>query len=660
VRVRPGLPVFPLLLWTALAPAATYTVTDDADSGAGSLRWAINRANARAGADRIEFAPAMLAKVIRPATRLPALLDDDTTLDGDIDDDGVPDAILDGDQLGNADADDGLRVLANHCTLSGLVIRAFPAAGIRVTDATHCRVTGCRLGVYRLGTQRKSNGCYDVRLVRADQCTIGGADPGEGNLIIGAAAGDVPKDAVTIEGGRQNRVSGNIIGVGANGVPPLGSEAAVAVRLTASRGVNPPRAAEGNTIGGSAPGAGNVIADVHVGVELESGPVADTVIAGNTFGLGPDGDSVVWVRQACIWMASAEVTGTRIGGTVAGARNVFAGCDQGVMIWNVGAGNRIQGNYFGTNVAGTEERDLQTAIRVDGNADGELMIGGSAKVAGNLFAPYDAAGGSAIRLGRGNGDLDATIRYNNFGRLKNGTAATAMLTGVLADGKSPTISDNLVTNALLAGIAVQSEAANPLCLRNEFRDCRYAVYIVSDARCRLGNLGNASTGDDGGNLFRTSNRWHIYNGTPNAIKAEGNDFITTSRAEIDAKIHDQLDSAGLGLVDYDPMAEGAHPTGADGAFALVGAAAVPTAAGAEVSFSLTGSALVTVEAMNVAGRPVALIARDVDLPPGLHRLAWSGRTDLGTAAPAGRYLLRVLARDAAGRQASALCTVDLR
>ncbi|MBM3500447.1 MAG: hypothetical protein FJX74_17455, partial [Armatimonadetes bacterium] len=420
-----------------MASAAVFTVTDEADSGAGTLRWAINRANARAGADRIEFDAGMLARPIRPATRLPALSDAYTTIDGDIDDDGVPDAILDGEQLDDAQTDDGLRVLADHCTLSGLVIRDFPAAGIRVVGAAHCRVTGCRLGVYRPGTVRKPNGLYDVRLVRADQCTIGGTAPGEGNLIIGASEDDVPGLAVTIEGGRTNRVSGNVIGVGTDGVPPLGSEAFVAVRVTASHGVDPPRAAEGNTIGGTAPGAGNVIADAHIGVELKSGPVIDTVIAGNTFGLGPDGDSVVFVRQTCVRLYSTEVSGTRIGGTVAGARNVFAGCDTGVWVYDAGADNRIQGNYFGTNVAGTAERDLRTAIRIDGNADGELMIGGGSKTAGNMFVPYHGAGGTAVRLGGGNGGLEATIRHNTFGRLKNGTTATAMLTGVLADSKSP-------------------------------------------------------------------------------------------------------------------------------------------------------------------------------------------------------------------------------
>jgi hypothetical protein len=48
---------FALLLtaWASSTPAATFTVTNTGDSGAGSLRQAILDANANAGADVIAF-----------------------------------------------------------------------------------------------------------------------------------------------------------------------------------------------------------------------------------------------------------------------------------------------------------------------------------------------------------------------------------------------------------------------------------------------------------------------------------------------------------------------------------------------------------------------------------------------------------------------------
>jgi hypothetical protein len=48
--------LFTLLALAVAGRAATYTVTTTADSGAGSLRDAIQLANANPGQDRIEFA----------------------------------------------------------------------------------------------------------------------------------------------------------------------------------------------------------------------------------------------------------------------------------------------------------------------------------------------------------------------------------------------------------------------------------------------------------------------------------------------------------------------------------------------------------------------------------------------------------------------------
>src|SRR6185295_15901946 len=64
------------LLVTASAPAATYTVTSTADSGAGSLREAITSANGNPGADTINFnIVGSGVHTIAPATPLPNISD---------------------------------------------------------------------------------------------------------------------------------------------------------------------------------------------------------------------------------------------------------------------------------------------------------------------------------------------------------------------------------------------------------------------------------------------------------------------------------------------------------------------------------------------------------------------------------------------------------
>jgi hypothetical protein len=66
------------------ARAATYTVTNTNDSGAGSLRQAIIDANANPGTDTIDFNIPCGGGVctITPTSPLPTLTDDDTTIDG--------------------------------------------------------------------------------------------------------------------------------------------------------------------------------------------------------------------------------------------------------------------------------------------------------------------------------------------------------------------------------------------------------------------------------------------------------------------------------------------------------------------------------------------------------------------------------------------------
>jgi len=63
--------------------------------------------------------------------------------------------------------------------------------------------------------------------------------------------------------------------------------------------------------------------------------------------------------------------------------------------------------------------------------------------------------------------------------------------------------------------------------------------------------------------------------------------------------------------------------------------------------------------LNLAGRPVATLAQDRATDAGLQRLAWTGQTLTGTRAPAGRYLVRLTARQAGGAQASGLSSVTL-
>ena len=90
--------------------------------------------------------------------------------------------------------------------------------------------------------------------------------------------------------------------------------------------------------------------------------------------------------------------------------------------------------------------------------------------------------------------------------------------------------------------------------------------------------------------------------------------------------------------------------------AMVTASAAPTASGAQIAIGLADEAAVEVRILNVAGREVAALPSR-DLPAGLSTLLWSGKTTTGTRAPAGVYLVRVIAKSTAGGSSSATATL---
>jgi hypothetical protein len=230
-----------------------------------------------------------------------------------------------------------------------------------------------------------------------------------------------------------------------------------------------------------------------------------------------------------------------------------------------------------------------------------------------------------------------------------------MGSGIVVQGVSVNINNNHIARAQ-NGIVGTGSGADPNIYRNTFRRCDTGVYLISGARADLGT----ASGTKGFNVFRRTNGWHIYNDTAHAIKAEWNFFCVTSASQIDAKIHDNDECGSCGAVDFDPLRGGVSPTGSTHPLALATTTAVSTrAGGAEIALTLSAPAKVSAAILNIAGRPVATVARDLDTAAGLQRIVWNGRTDNGTRAPSGTYLVRIAARGSDGGQASGLCTLRL-
>src|SRR5262249_45266441 len=145
-------------------------------------------------------------------------------------------------------------------------------------------------------------------------------------------------------GARNNLVVGNYIGSDVTGNVKLGN---------GSHGILM-QAVDGNTIGGTAAGAGNVIVGSFAnGVHTLGNSAGDTLIQGNLTGPNPAGTAAL--GNGAVGIVIQDAPDCTIGGTAAGAGNLVSGNgNHGILLLGTNATRTIvQGNKIGTNLAGT-------------------------------------------------------------------------------------------------------------------------------------------------------------------------------------------------------------------------------------------------------------------------------------------------------------------
>jgi hypothetical protein len=173
----------------------------------------------------------------------------------------------------------------------------------------------------------------------------------------------------------------------------------------------------GNTIGGTLPAARNVISiSAHSGAGIQIYNAPGTVVEGNYIGTNAAGTSVTaGPRSIGVWVGSNDNT---IGGTAAAARNVISGW--GLMDVQIGGGtgNIVEGNYVGTDASGTVTLP-GTGFGVFLNGGSGNTIGGTAQGAGNVISVPGRDGIEADVFNgasAGNGNaIDGNIIANNGG-----------------------------------------------------------------------------------------------------------------------------------------------------------------------------------------------------------------------------------------------------
>jgi titin len=288
---------------------------------------------------------------------------------------------------------------------------------------------GNYVGTDVTGTSALANGADGVIIFNSPNNTVGGTDPGARNVISGNQGAGV---WILAEGATGNLVQGNYIGTTAIGAGALGNGA---------DGVLLSGGSHDNTVGGTAAGAGNVIAgNAGSGIHLTGDGTAANLLLGNLIGtdatgmvaLGNGGDGVT---------VSDNASNNTIGGTTAGAGNVIAGNGfHGISLYGSDtAGNLVQGNYIGTDASGTLNLgNGGNGVAVIGGAH-DNAIGGMDDGAANLIA-FNGNDGVLIDTGTGNAILGNSIFANgNLGIEllnggNNGQASPELTSAVSGDG----------------------------------------------------------------------------------------------------------------------------------------------------------------------------------------------------------------------------------
>ena len=348
------------LLWEAAADPPSFTVNaaDDEVDAAGcteshcSLREAINRANSEPGADTIDFdiAPSGL-QTITPASPLPEITDpvtiDATTQPGYVD---KPIIELDGSTAGAAS---GLKIApaGGGSTVRGFAINRFAENGILIGSVSGNEgssdnlVAGNFIGTNAAGTADQGNALHGVLIADQDATgnRIGGTTAADRNVISGNDS-----IGVVIEGPSggpaagtvgENVVEGNYIGTDLSGSSALGNGH---YGVVIQDGFD-------NTIGGTAPGAGNLISSNRGGIRISNSTSTGNVVAGNLIGTNAAGGGALPNSQHGVDMAFTPPDNT-IGGSGAGAGNTIANNGRsGVLVERTSSGVEISSNSIHSN-----------------------------------------------------------------------------------------------------------------------------------------------------------------------------------------------------------------------------------------------------------------------------------------------------------------------
>lgn len=459
--------------------ATTFVVTNTNDSGAGSLRQAILDANANSGADLIAFNIGSGLQTISPTDTLPEISDavviDGTTQPGFS---GSPLIEINASNIPSLPNRGVLFLTGGNITVKSLIINHFKDGGISIITTGGNRIEGCYIGIDatgNAGTNSRGNG---ISINDSPNNIIGGSTPNSRNVISA-----IDFHAISVFGfnGNGNQILGNYIGINAAGtaaLPVFGG-----VFLASSNNIVGGTTAAARNVIGAGDYGGVVIQPFAFGT-------SGNLIQGNYIGTDATGSVAFgFIQQGVVIFGPSD--NNVIGGTSPGAGNVISGNGFGFRIEGSGGGadgpptgNVLQGNFIGVAADGfTPLPNRSQGVRL---ADAfNTTIGGTTPGAGNVIAFNGPGGDVGVNglemLGGGNGN---SIRGNSIfsnGRLGidlSPTGVTANDAGDTDDGPNKLQNFPLITS--VTSNSGQTTISGTL---NSTASTTFSIDFYSNAAC---------------------------------------------------------------------------------------------------------------------------------------------------------------------------------
>ena len=255
-------------------------------------------------------------------------------------------------------------------------------------------IKGNYIGTNAAGTVALGNTSHGIEIANFGQPNttnlIGGTEAGAGNLISGNFSLGVGAAAPSTV------IQGNLIGTDATGTQKVGNGQGVSIT------------GQNCTLGGTTPGARNVISGNGTGVSVSLGNNGSITFKGNYIGTDITGTLKVGNVQG----VSILDAGT-IGGLENGAGNLISGNDAEGIVLNGGSLlGKVQGNLIGTDATG--QKPL-------GNATGIFVLGSLFKIGGAESGARNVISGNQVGIDCSLNPAATTIQGNFIGLTADGT-----------------------------------------------------------------------------------------------------------------------------------------------------------------------------------------------------------------------------------------------